>query len=61
MMGPFFTTKKLGVGTGLGLSICKGIVETFHGKFYYDSSNVNTCFVIEFPLVSEIKQIRTAA
>ena len=60
-MGPFFTTKKPGVGTGLGLSICKGIVEAYQGKFYYDSSNVNTCFVIDFPLLSDEKQIKTSA
>lgn len=50
LMTPFFTTKEVGKGTGLGLSISKGIIEDHKGKFYFDSSEKNTCFVIELPL-----------
>jgi PAS domain S-box-containing protein len=49
IMQPFFTTKEVGRGTGLGLSITKGIIETHHGEFFYDTSSVNTRFVIRLP------------
>jgi PAS domain S-box-containing protein len=49
LMQPFFTTKGIGQGTGLGLSISKGIIETHHGKFFYDPKSKNTRFVIEIP------------
>jgi PAS domain S-box-containing protein len=51
MMEPFFTTKEVGFGTGLGLSISKGIVEDHHGNLDYDSSSVNTRFVIRLPKI----------
>ncbi|WP_186647252.1 PAS domain-containing protein [Fluviispira vulneris] len=51
IMQPFFTTKELGKGTGLGLSISKEIVENHGGKFYLDTNNKNTKFILEFPIV----------
>jgi signal transduction histidine kinase len=50
LMFPFFTTKEVGKGTGLGLSISKKIVENHSGKFYYDETSCNTCFIIELPI-----------
>jgi PAS domain S-box-containing protein len=47
LMTPFFTTKMK--GTGLGLNSSRGIIEDHGGKLFYDSSDFNTCFVIEFP------------
>ena len=44
---PFFTTKDIGKGTGLGLSISKGLIESHHGKMYYESSSTHTSFVVE--------------
>jgi signal transduction histidine kinase len=54
IMLPFFTTKEVGKGTGLGLSISKSIIEKLNGKFYYDSENKNTCFIIELPVSPKI-------
>lgn len=50
LMEPFFTTKEVGKGTGLGLSISRGIIESHHGKFYYDRNCPNTRFSFELPL-----------
>lgn len=55
IMNPFFTTKEVGKGTGLGLSISKGIVESYGGKLFYDSTTANTRFVIELPLAKSEK------
>ncbi|MEY4615217.1 MAG: hypothetical protein RJB66_177 [Pseudomonadota bacterium] len=49
LMQPFFTTKEVGRGTGLGLSISRKIAEEHGGDLYFDSSNPNTCFVLELP------------
>ncbi len=49
MMNPFFTTKEVGKGTGLGLSISKSIVESHEGTLEYDSSSLNTRFIITLP------------
>ena len=50
LMEPFFTTKAKGKGTGLGLSISKSIVESHHGRFFYDRESANTKFRIQLPL-----------
>lgn len=55
IMDPFFTTKGINQGSGLGLSISKRIVESYNGKFYYDSKMPRTSFVIEIPIF-EIKK-----
>lgn len=44
---PFFTTKEIGKGTGLGLSISKGLIESHHGKMFYEATAPHTTFVIE--------------
>ena len=49
IMSPFFTTKAVGKGTGLGLSISQRIIETHHGKIFYDTNSKNTRFVIQLP------------
>ena len=46
---PFFTTKPVGKGTGLGLSISKGIIESHHGKLFFDKTCSNTRFTIVLP------------
>lgn len=54
VMNPFFTTKAVGKGTGLGLSISLRIIEAHKGKIFYDSSAVNTRFVIQLPKITKI-------
>lgn len=49
MMKPFFTTKREINGTGLGLSISKNILEKNNGSLTYDSSSINTRFIIWLP------------
>lgn len=51
---PFFTTKKNGQGTGLGLSISQRIIVNHGGEILYDSSSLNTKFVIKLPLYYEL-------
>lgn len=46
---PFFTTKQVGKGTGLGLSISRSIIEDHGGRFFLDTHQGHTCFVIEIP------------
>jgi signal transduction histidine kinase len=53
ILEPFYTTKAVGKGTGLGLSISVGLVESHHGKFYYDENCANTRFVIVLPKTNE--------
>jgi signal transduction histidine kinase len=53
MMMPFFTTKEIGKGTGIGLDISKQIMNDHGGKIWYNKNNLNTCFVLEFPLHAE--------
>ncbi|MBX9766835.1 MAG: PAS domain S-box protein, partial [Bdellovibrionales bacterium] len=60
IMQPFFTTKEIGKGTGLGLSISNGIIKSHGGKFWYDSSSPNTCFVLELPAAAAPKGVGAA-
>ena len=53
IMQPFFTSKEVGKGIGLGLSISKGIIENHGGKFYLDTDQKETTFVVELPVVGE--------
>lgn len=48
---PLFTTKDIGHGTGLGLNISREIILKHNGIFYVDERSVNTCFVLELPIV----------
>jgi len=49
---PNFTTKTS--GTGLGLAMCKGIVETFNGRIWFETQEGEwTCFFVELPVYSE--------
>lgn len=50
IMLPFFTTKDIGQGLGLGLSTASGIIRCHQGELAYDSSQINTSFVISFSL-----------
>lgn len=50
IMQPFFTTKEVGQGMGLGLNISKAIIESHHGRIYYDKNCPHTRFVIQLPL-----------
>ena len=49
MMQPFFTTKDGSKSLGVGLNIVQAIAEEHHGRFYYDPSAPQTCFVFEIP------------
>ena len=47
---PNFTTKTS--GTGLGLAMCKGIVEKFNGKIWFETEEGEwTCFFVQIPIV----------
>ncbi len=50
IMHPFFTTKEIGKGTGLGLSISREIMLGHNGDVIYDSNELNTTFILTFPL-----------
>ncbi|MFN3454135.1 MAG: sensor histidine kinase, partial [Pseudobdellovibrio sp.] len=54
IMDPFFTTKDVGKGTGLGLSLSRGIIEDHNGTLVYNSTSVNTEFIITLPLKQKI-------
>jgi PAS domain S-box-containing protein len=48
---PYFTTKSQGKGTGLGLSVVHGIVETYSGKIFVDSTlDVGTTVTVYLPI-----------
>lgn len=51
---PMFTTKDVGRGTGLGLSISSDIVSKHNGLLYLDRKSVNTCFVLELPVIHAV-------
>ena len=54
---PFFTTKKAGEGTGLGLWITYGIIKSFNGEIFVNSTeNVGTSFEIILPANTEKKE-----
>ncbi len=45
---PNFTSKNS--GTGLGLAICNNIVESFHGRIYFETEvDEGTSFIVELP------------
>ncbi|MEO6455732.1 MAG: HAMP domain-containing sensor histidine kinase, partial [Ginsengibacter sp.] len=49
---PNFTTKSS--GTGLGLAMCKGIVEKFNGKIWFETiEEESTTFFVQLPLAVE--------
>ena len=56
MMKPFFTTKDPSIGTGLGLSISDSIMKKNGGRLTYDSSSLNTTFIVELPLTQEVQK-----
>jgi len=53
---PYFTTKKQGEGTGMGLALVHGIVETYGGKIFVESTlGKGTVFTIYFPVCRKNK------
>jgi signal transduction histidine kinase len=47
---PFFTTRQPGQGTGLGLYISRKIVETHHGRLWFENhAGGGTEFIVELP------------
>lgn len=55
---PFYTTKEINKGTGLGLSIIKNILDNHNAKIYIDRTNMNTCFIIDFPKINNEIRIK---
>lgn len=47
IMEPFYSTKPQ--GSGLGLSIAKGLIVSHGGSIFFDPSETNTTFIIQFP------------
>ncbi|HVN47661.1 MAG TPA: ATP-binding protein, partial [Bacteroidota bacterium] len=48
---PFYTTKPTGQGTGLGLWVSYGIVKSFGGNIFVESSPANgSVFTVMFPI-----------
>lgn len=54
MFNPFFTTKEIGKGTGLGLPLSKSMVEKMGGKFFYEESSPNTCFIVQLSRIPNV-------
>lgn len=55
---PNFTSKNS--GTGLGLAICHNIVESFHGRIYFETElDKGTSFFVELPLMRMEENIQT--
>ncbi|TVR90217.1 MAG: sensor histidine kinase [Saprospirales bacterium] len=51
---PNFTSKNS--GTGLGLAICNNIVESFHGRIYFETEvDEGTSFIVELPRMRSSK------
>jgi len=56
---PYFTTKGKGIGTGMGLDISRQIVESHHGKIYFESEiGKGTTFFIEIPINQDAAKIK---
>ncbi len=48
---PFYTSKEVGEGTGLGLSMCFGIVQSHHGRIFFETEpGEGSTFVVELPV-----------
>jgi PAS domain S-box-containing protein len=53
---PYYTTKGQGEGTGMGLAMVHGIVDTYGGKIFVESSlGKGTIFTINLPVARESK------
>lgn len=55
---PYFTTKKMGEGTGMGLAMVHGIIETYKGKIFVESTlGKGTEFTVYLPICRETKLV----
>lgn len=53
---PYFTTKDVGEGTGMGLAVVHGIVESYKGKIFVNTTlGQGSTFIIYLPITDEIE------